>query len=151
MKTTNTGEIQGRFKKGQSGNPAGKPKGARHKTTIAVQALMDGEGEEITRKAIELAKGGDITAIRLCLDRLMPPSRQRAVSIDLKTITTAEDAAAAMAAIIDAASIGDLTTSEAQALAGLVEQQHKINADALREKKMNRAIQPFDMNAFFPK
>ena len=57
------------FQKGQSGNPAGKPKGARNKATLAVEALLDGEAEELTRKAIELAKAGDIPALRICLDR----------------------------------------------------------------------------------
>src|SRR3954469_24641742 len=74
------GEQRGRpFKKGQSGNPAGKPKGARHRTTMAVDALLEGEAETITRKAVELAKAGDTTAIRLCLDRLAPPRRDRPV------------------------------------------------------------------------
>jgi hypothetical protein len=61
-----------RWRKGVSGNPAGKPKGARHKTTLAVQALLDGEAEALTRKCIELAKEGDTTALRLCMERLAP-------------------------------------------------------------------------------
>jgi Family of unknown function (DUF5681) len=52
------------FEPGQSGNPAGRPKGSRNKATLAVEALLDGEAEEITRKAIELAKKGDLAAIR---------------------------------------------------------------------------------------
>ena len=46
------------FQKGQSGNPSGKPKGTRHRVTMAAETLMEGEAEAITRKAIELAKGG---------------------------------------------------------------------------------------------
>ncbi len=72
MKPDNTDTIQGKFKKGQSGNPAGKPIGARHKTTLAVQALLDGEAEGLTRKAVEMALEGDTTALRLCLDRIAP-------------------------------------------------------------------------------
>jgi hypothetical protein len=53
------------FARGASGNPAGKPQGARHKTPLAVEALLDGEAEELTRKAIELAKAGDMRAIWL--------------------------------------------------------------------------------------
>ena len=53
----------------QPGNP-GRPKGARHKTTLAIETLLDGEAESLTRKAIEMAKGGDMTALRLCLDRI---------------------------------------------------------------------------------
>ena len=45
----------------QPGNP-GRPKGARHKTTLAIETLLEGEAETLTRKAIEMAKGGDMTA-----------------------------------------------------------------------------------------
>jgi Family of unknown function (DUF5681) len=55
------------FKPGKSGNPAGKPPGAKNRTTLAVEALLDGEAETLTRKAIELASGGDMQALRLCL------------------------------------------------------------------------------------
>jgi Family of unknown function (DUF5681) len=49
----------GQWKKGQSGNPAGPPKGTRHKATIAAEALLDGEVEALTRTAIERALEGD--------------------------------------------------------------------------------------------
>jgi hypothetical protein len=60
------------FKKGVSGNPAGKPPGSRNRTTLAVQALLDGEAERLTRKCVELALQGDSTALRLCMERLVP-------------------------------------------------------------------------------
>ena len=61
-----------------TGNP-GRPKGARHRVTVAAEALLDGEAEALTRKAIELALAGDTIALRLCLDRIIPPRRERAV------------------------------------------------------------------------
>jgi hypothetical protein len=72
-----------RFKPGQSGNPSGRPKGARHRTTVAIEVLLEGEGEALTRKAIELAKAGDMQALRLCMDRLAPPRRDSPVVFDL--------------------------------------------------------------------
>ena len=36
-----------RFQPGESGNAAGRPKGARNKTTLAVEALIDGAAELI--------------------------------------------------------------------------------------------------------
>jgi hypothetical protein len=66
---------KGQFGAGQSGNPAGRPKGARNHTTRAVEALLDGEAEALTRKAIEMALDGDGPAMRLCLDRLCHPAR----------------------------------------------------------------------------
>ena len=74
MSAANTARNQrGRpFTKGQSGNPAGKPKGARHRATLAAEALLDGEAEALTRKVIELALEGNIFALKICLDRILP-------------------------------------------------------------------------------
>jgi Family of unknown function (DUF5681) len=55
------------FKPGRSGNPSGKPRGTRNKTTLAIEVLLDGEAQAITRKAIEMAKAGDGTAMRLVM------------------------------------------------------------------------------------
>jgi Family of unknown function (DUF5681) len=121
-KSESTGRKQDtRFKPGQSGNPAGKPKGTRNKVTRAIEALLDGEGEALTRKAVELAKEGDIAALRLCIDRLVPPRRDRPVSFDLPNIDSARDAASAISAMIRAVSVGDLTPVEASDVARLLD------------------------------
>ena len=102
-----------KFEKGQSGNPAGRPKGVRNKTTLAVEALLDGEAEAITRKAIEKAKDGDMTAIRLCLDRLAPPAKDRPVSFTFPQMEKAANAVTAASAIVEAVAAGELTPCEA--------------------------------------
>ena len=67
------GKQRGRpWAKGESGNPRGKRQGARHRTTLAAEALLDGEAKALTRKAIELALAGETVALRLCLDRILP-------------------------------------------------------------------------------
>jgi hypothetical protein len=71
------------FKPGQSGNPSGKPPGARHKATIAAQTLLDGEVEALTRKAVELALGGDTVALKICLDRIVPALKPKAQAVTL--------------------------------------------------------------------
>ncbi len=78
----NTGK--GRFRPGQSGNPAGKPPGAKHRATQAVLALLAGETEALTRKAVELALEGDTTALKLCLDRLAPPLEPCAAPLQME-------------------------------------------------------------------
>lgn len=113
--------TDGTFTKGNSG----KPRGARHKATQAALALIDGEGEALTRKAIEMALAGDSVALRLCLERLAPPRKDAPVRFDLPTMEGAESAASAMGAILASVSIGDLTPSEAGALAGIVEGYRK--------------------------
>jgi Family of unknown function (DUF5681) len=116
----NTDAKQSRWRKGQSGNPAGKPRGARHRATLAAEALLDGEAEALTRQAIEKAKEGDMTALRLCLERILPPRKERLFRLPLPALTNASDAASAMAAITAAVADGDVMASEAATLSALV-------------------------------
>jgi hypothetical protein len=109
------------FQSGQSGNPAGRPKGARGKATIMAEGMFDGEAQEVIRAAIDLAKSGDVAAIRVCLDRIAPRKRDRPVDFEMPPLHTAADAAAALAAITAAVSEGDLTPSEAADLFKLVD------------------------------
>ena len=76
-------QLDGRFAPGNNANPTGRPLGSKHKATLAIEALLEGEAEKLTRKAVELALAGDTTALRLCLERLVPPAKSRRVSIDL--------------------------------------------------------------------
>jgi hypothetical protein len=115
-------EQRGRpFRKGQSGNPAGRPRGARNRTTIAVEALLDGEAETITRKAIEKAKEGDAAALRLCLERIIPARKDRHISFDLPSLNCAADATSALSRIAVAVSKSELMPMEAVELAKLLE------------------------------
>ena len=80
MPPDNTGKKQvrtggGHFRKGASGNPQGRPAGTRNKALLAMESLLDGEAEAITRVAVEKAKEGDATALRLCLERICLPER----------------------------------------------------------------------------
>ena len=89
--------------------------------TVAAEALLDGEAEALTRKAIELALAGDTIALRLCLDRIIPPRRERAVACSLPPLHSAADIAAAMAAIMEAAAAGKILLGEAGQFAKLLE------------------------------
>jgi hypothetical protein len=118
--------VSGRpFPKGKSGNPAGKPCGARHKTTLAAEALLDGEAKKLTRKAIELALAGDTTALRLCLERIAPPRKSRRVAFDLPSIDAPQDLVPAFAAVVAAMSAGELAPDEAAVIAGVLEAKRK--------------------------
>jgi hypothetical protein len=101
------------FQKGVSGNPAGRKRGSKNRATLAAQALLEGEVEALTRKAVELALGGDVAALRLCLSRVAAPRRAAPVELDLPALDTAGDAAAAMAAVVAATAEGAITPGEA--------------------------------------
>ena len=119
----------GQFKPGRSGNPAGKPKGARHRATVAAEALLDGEAEALTRKAIELALEGDTTALRLCLERILSPRRGRPITFTLPQMTNTGDLRAAGLAILKAVSEGGISPDEAVAVASLIKAAANLDVD----------------------
>jgi hypothetical protein len=97
------------FKPGNSGKPAG----ARHRVTRAIEELLEGEADALTRKAIEKALEGDMTALRLCLDRLAPPRKDSPISITLPAVKSIDDALQASAAVLEAVAAGNITPEEA--------------------------------------
>ena len=116
------GRARGRpFERGRSGNPAGRRTGSRNKTTAAAAALLAGESEALTRKAVELALVGDPTAMRLCLERILPACRGRTVNFALPPIESAADIAAAMKAVTSALADGAITPGEAATIAAVVD------------------------------
>jgi len=105
----------------------GRPTGSRNTATLALQALLDRDGEAIMRKAIRLAKAGNENALRLCLERLIAPRKERPVRLKLPAdISTAEGISHALAAILASAAQGEITIGEAVQLASLLEIQRKM-------------------------
>jgi hypothetical protein len=115
----------GQFSKGASGNPLGRPRGARNRTTMATEALLEGEAEVLTRKAIDAALEGDPWALRLCLERILPASRARPVMLDLPSNPDAESVAAAMSETVRAMGAGEITPEEAMTVSGVLEAQRR--------------------------
>ncbi len=110
----------GRFASGKSGNPHGRPKGSRNKITLAAEELLEGQCERLTRKVIELALEGNMMALRLCLDRVLPPRRDRLVELDLPELRDPNDATEATRRILHAVAEGKLTVQEAEKLNDMV-------------------------------
>src|SRR3954467_218058 len=98
------------FEKGQpSANPNGRPRGSRNLTTLAAEALLDGQAEALTAKLLERALEGDTTAIRICFDRILPPRRERPLNFEMPLLESAEDGVKAMSAVLAAVAAGDIT------------------------------------------
>jgi hypothetical protein len=99
----------------------GRPPGTRCRATLAAEALLDGEAERLTRQAITMALAGDPAALRLCLERIIPPRRERPAKIELPALRTAADSIMAMGAILAAVAAGEVTPGEASEMAKLVD------------------------------
>ena len=84
--------------------------------------MLEGQQEALTQAAIDKALEGDVTALRLCLDRIAPARKDAPVSFALPEIETAEDAAKAARAILKAIAEGDVTPLEAATVMAVVEQ-----------------------------
>jgi hypothetical protein len=109
------------FHKGESGNPAGRQRGSRNRTTILMQGLLEADGEALARKAIDLAKGGDLAALRMCMDRLVPRRKHEPIAVDLPRLDTAADTVTAASTIVAAVAAGELAPSEAADIAKAVD------------------------------
>jgi Family of unknown function (DUF5681) len=142
-----TAKIQrGRpFTSGKSGNPLGRPKGSRNKTTMAVEALLDGEAEGIARKAVEKALEGDMAALRLCLERLLARRRDRPVTFDLPKIQNVNDLVSASSAIVKACAAGTLSPGEAVEVMALISSHLRVlemTEIEARVISLEKALQP---------
>ena len=83
------------------------------------------EGEKLTRKAIELAQGGDTVALRLCLERIYPVRKGRLINLDLPKVESARDVLKAIRSTISAVAEGEITPEEGSLVAGLLETKRK--------------------------
>jgi hypothetical protein len=129
------------FQPGQSGNPAGRPPGARNRATLVAEALFDGEIETIVRAAIDKAVGGNMQAVSLCLDRVAPRRRDSAIAFALPPIERPADAVTAMAAIVAALAEGDLSPAEADALSRVVDRYLRALETATFEERLTKLEQ----------
>jgi hypothetical protein len=126
---SNNTDEKGRFKPGntagfQPGN-RGRPKGSRHRTTVLCEKVMQDDAEEIVRAVIGAAKGGDMVAARIVLDRIAPARKGRPIRFDLPDARTATDVSAALAAVVGAMAAGELTPDEASMVANVLEIRRK--------------------------
>jgi hypothetical protein len=126
------------FQPGQSGNPKGRPQGCRHRATVAAEALLDGEAEGLTRKAIELALAGDTTALRLCIERILPARKDRPVQLQVPEIEGVEDLTKATMALVQAVAAGELSPTEAAEVAKLVEAHRRTVETVELEQRLQR-------------
>ena len=127
--------MAGRFVKGQSGNPAGRPKGSRNRMSVLRESLVTAaEAREVVAKLVESAKAGDTQAASILMDRLWPKlkSQAPALAVPLPEGDLADQAEAVFremaSGMIPVADAGQMLT----ALASVV----KIKESAEFEKRL---------------
>jgi hypothetical protein len=115
-----------KFKSGESGNPAGRPKGAISKR-LQLSRLLEPHAEELITKVVELAKGGEINALRFCIERLVPKPKDEPIEFELPEgdLKHTETLLQLGAGVIAAVSDGELTPEQGNKITVLIETQRK--------------------------
>lgn len=111
------------FKKGVSGNPAGRKRGTPDKRT-ALRELLQPHAADLTKKAVELALAGDTTALRICIDRCIPvmKAKDEPVLVPGLAGTLAEQGQA----VLSAMAAGTVTPDQASAVMQVIAAQARI-------------------------
>ncbi|MAO89941.1 MAG: hypothetical protein CMM81_00235 [Rhodospirillales bacterium] len=117
---------------------AGRPPGSRNSASKAIEAMLDGEAEAITRVAIEKALEGDMVAIRLVFERVCPAPKSRRVNVTLPDTSDADGIEKAHAAVIQAVALGEISPDEGTALAGMLEARRKAIETLELEARLTR-------------
>lgn len=117
------------------GNP-GRPRGARNKTTQAIEHLQEGDAELLTRKAIGLVLAGDTVALKLCMDRLVPPRKDRPVRFEIPASNTLADVVQVADAVLGAVADGEVTPAEAASAMAVLEGYRRLRESADLEARL---------------
>src|SRR5689334_13164676 len=99
----------------EPGNTIGKgrPKGSLNKSTLLVRELLAENAEEITQKVLELAKRGDLSALRMAMDRICPARAGSPLTWQLPVVRRHEDLPNAYSSLFQAMADGEVTPPEA--------------------------------------
>jgi hypothetical protein len=103
----------------QPGNP-GRPLGSKNRVTQILEQLAEGQAEQIFQKVSELARAGDVSCLRMMLDRIWPPRKAAPINVTMPPINSSQDVLAAIAAIFKSLGEGRLTPDEIMALSSVV-------------------------------
>jgi len=121
-----TSKTKGQFKKGSSGNPTGRPAGSRNKSTMACEELLAGQAEKLTQKAMEMALEGNIQAMRLCLERIIPVRTERCITLESRPVESVKDLPVQFQDILRAVAEGRITPGEGESVLSILSGHARI-------------------------
>lgn len=112
------------FKPGQSGNPTGRPKGIKDRRVALREKLLP-HADQLIDMVTTFAKSGDMTAMKIVMDRIIPPLKEEPIHVTIPKIESAADCVKAQAAVVNAVAAGEILPSDGQAMSGLIEAQRR--------------------------
>lgn len=124
-----------KFKTGTSGNPSGRPKGLKDKRVV-MRSMLQPHAQDLIETVVQMALGGDTTALRICMDRLVAPIREEPIHVTVPKITGPDDCVKAQAAVLNAVAAGQVLPGEGQVLSGLIEAQRRAYETTSLAKQM---------------
>lgn len=132
----NAGKTRGKpFAKGNTAG-RGRPAGSRNAATLLLDAIGSEAAQDVLRAAVEAARGGDVQAMKIILDRVWPPRRGRLLSLRLPVVETAADVSAALGELVQQVAAGELTVEEAGPVAAILEGKRKAIETAELEARI---------------
>jgi hypothetical protein len=116
----------------------GRPKGSRTRDTPEAKKLLEEYSPHLTRKLIAMALEGNPQALRLCMERIMPPPRDASAPINLPKIKSGEDVASAAEKVTRGVGKGVLSPFEGETIMSVLETQSRVIENAVLEKRVQK-------------
>ncbi len=121
-KPASTRHNSGQWASGVSGNPSGRKHGSKNNVTVASANLIEGDGEALTRKLIDLALDGNVSCFRHAIDRLHPVKRSTPIKLEgMPAVHDIKSAAEASAFLLEKVSAGEVSPQDAEMISRLVD------------------------------
>jgi hypothetical protein len=110
------------------GNTAsrGRPPGSRNQHTVWSEELIGQYREAVLRKCLAMALQGDSTAMRLCVERILPISKESRIRLKMAKVNTMAEVATAWNQVLQAVGRGEITPEQGQRLADLLQGRGRI-------------------------
>lgn len=111
---------KGKFAKGHKS--PGRPRGSKNKISLMLEKLFEDEAEDLVRKVIEMALKGDMTALKLCVERLVPVKKDRAIPYNIGNLMDMHSSADIMLKATNALLDGEIAESQINSLSKAIDQ-----------------------------